>query len=73
MDPQATICDLLDAMQRNDREAVDELLDALKGWNKAGGFMPIIRKSLQANQYSVYRYDRTDAYRPGYAETNNSP
>ena len=33
MDPQATICDLMDAMERNDREAVDEHLDALKEWN----------------------------------------
>jgi hypothetical protein len=61
MDPQATICDLLDAMKRNDREAVDELLDALKAWNKAGGFMPIVRESLSRSQFSVYRYDRVTA------------
>jgi len=37
MDPQQTLCDLLDAMNNNNRERVDELLDALRVWNLKGG------------------------------------
>ena len=44
MDPQAALYDLLDAMQRGDRAEVDELLDALKEWNKKDGFMPQVEK-----------------------------
>lgn len=40
MDPQATLYDLLEAIDRNDREAVDELLEALQEWNRKGGFLP---------------------------------
>lgn len=42
MDPHATLFDLLDAVQRNDREAIDEILEALRHWNDRGGFMPIL-------------------------------
>lgn len=34
--------ELLDAMHRNDREAVGERLEALLEWNKQGGFLPQI-------------------------------
>ena len=44
MDAQATLYDLLQAIQDNDREAVDELLEALKEWNQAGGFLPHVEK-----------------------------
>ncbi len=57
MDPQAAICDLLDAIISNDREAVDELLDALKGWNNKGGFLPKIRKA-NIDNHNAYYLDR---------------
>ena len=44
MDPQRTLYDLLDAMDRNDRVAVDELLTALQEWNAKGGFMPEVAR-----------------------------
>ena len=40
MDPQTTLCDLLDSIERNDRTAVDEYLENLAEWNRKGGFLP---------------------------------
>lgn len=40
MDPAVCVYDLLDAMSRNDREAVEDHLDDLRQWNRAGGFLP---------------------------------
>ncbi len=42
MCPQETLYNLLDAIADNDREAVDELLQALQEWNRKGGFLPQI-------------------------------
>ena len=53
MDPQATLYDLMDAIHRNDREAVDELLEALKEWNKKGGFLPEIQTVYRG--WAIYR------------------
>ena len=44
MDPQAAVHNLLDAMNRNDRVAVNIALQALADWNGAGGFLPQFRK-----------------------------
>ncbi len=44
MDIQTALCDLLDAMHRNDREAVDELLDAIKESKLKGGYLPTVEK-----------------------------
>tara|TARA_R110002110_G_C13048963_1_gene680675 strand:- start:172 stop:366 length:195 start_codon:yes stop_codon:yes gene_type:complete len=44
MDPQKTLYDLLDAIDRNDRVAVDELLGALREWNAKGGFLPEVAR-----------------------------
>ena len=57
MDPSTTLCNLLDAITNNDREAVDEALEALRDWNIAGGFMPQIIRSNVDNHY-YYRLDR---------------
>ena len=43
MDPEATVRELLEAMHDNDRERVDELLDALKDWNDKQGYLPSLR------------------------------
>ena len=40
MDPQTTLNDLLRAIDNNDREQVNELLEALSNWNLKGGFLP---------------------------------
>lgn len=48
MDPQATLYDLLDAIDRNDREAISNLLAALKDWNDRNGFLP---KVIKINQF----------------------
>jgi hypothetical protein len=55
MDPQTTLHDLLDAINRNDRELVAELLDALAQWNERGGFLPLIHRSPATGAYTVYR------------------
>lgn len=47
MDPQTTLYDLLDAINRNDRTQVDELLKALIDWNAKGGFLPEVCRSHQ--------------------------
>ncbi len=44
MDPQATLYDLLDAIERNDRMDVGELLMALWDWNAKGGFLPDVKR-----------------------------
>ena len=44
MDPQKTLYNLLDAIDRNDRVAVDELLEALRDWNAKGGFLPEVAR-----------------------------
>ena len=43
MDPQATLFDILDAIKRNDRQQVSELLEALSSWIERGGFLPDLR------------------------------
>lgn len=55
MDPQIALHDMLDAINRNDRERVDELLDALAQWNDRGGFLPLIHRSPATGAYTVYR------------------
>lgn len=56
MDPQATLYDLLDAISRNDRDEVDELLEALQEWNLKGGFLPKVQQVQQVkNGFIVYR------------------
>jgi len=40
MDPQTTLIDLFDAIERRDWERVRELSDALLGWMERGGFPP---------------------------------
>lgn len=42
MCPQTCLWNLLDAMARNDRVAVNEHLAALADWNARGGFLPTI-------------------------------
>ena len=44
MDPQTTLYDLLDAIDRNDRVAVDENLEILRDWNAKGGFLPEVAR-----------------------------
>lgn len=41
MDPDATLADLLSALQRRDWEVVEELSDALLTWIENGGFPPL--------------------------------
>jgi hypothetical protein len=53
MDPQAALFDLLDAIDRNDRDAVNEQLDALKLWNLRGGFLPTVRRLKSVMQAFV--------------------
>ncbi|WP_040697984.1 hypothetical protein [Nodosilinea nodulosa] len=55
MDPLVTIHDLLEAMARNDREAVDEHLDAIKEWNQKQGFLPAFPKDHRINAFLVTR------------------
>jgi hypothetical protein len=40
MDPDATFSELMDAIERRDREHVAMCADALLGWIDMGGFMP---------------------------------
>lgn len=42
MDPQATLYDLLDAMQRIDRVAINRHLIDLQEWNKNSGEIPFV-------------------------------
>ena len=53
MDPQATLYNLLEAMERNDRVAVDEGLEALRDWNAKGGFMPEVAESANFGGYGA--------------------
>ena len=55
MDPQITLHDLLDAINRNDREDVAELLDALAQWNDRGGFLPLVHRSKFTDAFIVCR------------------
>jgi|15BtaG_2_1085339.scaffolds.fasta_scaffold03644_12 hypothetical protein len=57
MDPQATLYDLLDAIDRNDRMDVDELLMALWDWNAKGGFQPQVRRV--SNRDSMFAVSRS--------------
>lgn len=41
MDPDATLRDLLDAVQERDWDRIDELAEALLGWMEKRGFPPI--------------------------------
>lgn len=45
MDPQETLWNLLDSMERNDREAVGDALTALAEWNNRGGFQPQVERA----------------------------
>jgi len=59
MDIQASLFDLLDAYERGDREAIDELLQALDEWNKSGGFMPsVYRVRAISSTFQVSRYGK---------------
>ena len=40
MDPQTCLYGILDAIRDGDRDTLDELLEAMQLWNKAGGFLP---------------------------------
>ena len=57
MNPQVTLFALLDAMERNDRESVAELLDALAQWNRRGGFLPTVERPAcnEPARFIVYR------------------
>ncbi len=44
MDPQETLYNLLEAIDRNDRMDVGEHLMALWDWNAKGGFMPEVAR-----------------------------
>ena len=56
MDPQETLWMILDCLSRNDRQAVSEHLDALKGWIDRGGFCPEIdRPASQAVSHFIVR------------------
>lgn len=48
MDPQQTLIDMLDALNRNEYEEAIELAEALLEWLRKGGFPPIVvgEKSL---------------------------
>jgi hypothetical protein len=56
MDPQTVIYDLLEAMNRNDREAIAEHLETLDNWNKDGGFWPYQQSSNLITAFVVKRY-----------------
>lgn len=56
MDPQTTLVAIADALHRNDREQLDEMLDALRRWNRCGGFLPQVeRASDPITGETVYR------------------
>ncbi len=59
MDPQATLYDLLDAIDRNDRVAVDELLTALRTWNWGGGFMPTVKRVANRDSLMLVSRNRS--------------
>lgn len=62
MDPQHTLFLLLDAMDRNDRQGVDDHLVALRNWNRCGGFLPTVdRPSNQSVTHYVVRREITEA------------
>jgi len=49
MDPQTALFNLLDAIDRNDRDAVDIQLAALAEWNAKGGFLPAVTRIVNAD------------------------
>lgn len=62
MDPQHTLFLLLDAIDRNDRQRVDDLLVALRNWNRCGGFLPTVdRPANQSVTHYVVRREITEA------------
>ncbi|MGB3495287.1 MAG: hypothetical protein WBA57_21330 [Elainellaceae cyanobacterium] len=68
MDIQATLFDLLDAYERGDREAIDELLQALAEWNERGGFMPTVyRVRAISSTFQISRYGKREIAQ-GYEE-----
>ena len=42
MDPQQTLADMLDALNRNENDEANELAAALLEWLRKGGFPPIV-------------------------------
>jgi len=70
MDPQATLYSLLDAINRNDRVAVDTLLSALLEWNRKGGFLPVLEKIERFD--GLYQVGRKAPERPAQ-ETPYTP
>jgi hypothetical protein len=62
MCPQHTLFLLLDAMDRNDRQRVDDHLVALRNWNRCGGFLPTVdRPANQSVAHFVVRRVITEA------------
>jgi hypothetical protein len=43
MDPQKALWELLAAYDSNNRQQIDEYLQALQEWNKKGGFQPTVQ------------------------------
>jgi len=62
MDPQAALFDLLEAIDRNDRDAVDIQLAALSEWNAAGGFLPEVTRAGTVHAAFAVRSTARRAY-----------
>ena len=56
MDPQAALYDLIDSINRNDRQASVEYLESLKTWIENGGFLPEVFKiHVDGGMYQIWR------------------
>ena len=64
MDPQATLYELLAAIESNDRHRVEDALAALHNWNASGGFLPTVTRPAHNDPARLVVYSKQPKPQP---------